>query len=318
MALVSVLMPVFNAETCVKESVQSVLNQTLQDFELIVVDDASTDNSLKSLSSFTDSRIKILSLQENLGIAGALNTGFAEASGKYILRMDADDVALPMRFERQVEYMETNPNIGLSGTLVEYFDGTLFNSPVENAYLKPSLLLDCPFAHPSVIIRKEVMDKYGLVFSGYLEDYQLWMNLSRITDFGLLPEVLLKYRQSENQFTAQNFEKRRKEANKLRVQFAGFWLKRELTEEEKSIVSVGPSGQNQNLQEVGDLCMEFLRKDPWDCDNEVRRVVKKLFLRNFYRSSKDIRTSIQILKNGFLTVKERLDLIKKSHYALFE
>ncbi|OOG68173.1 glycosyltransferase family 2 protein [Algoriphagus sp. A40] len=316
MSLVSVLVPVFNAESYLLDSLQSILKQTFDDFELILVDDASTDNSSSVLKSIFDSRIRFIQHTENKGIGEALNSGLALAKGKYVLRMDADDIAYPNRIARQVEFMERYPQIGISGTLAEYFDGTPFNKIVKNECLRPSLLLDCPFAHPTVIIRKEILDKSRLRFSGYLEDYELWIKLSALTDFALLPEVLLKYRRSENQFTAQNFEKRANEANKLRINFAEYWLKRSLNPIERSIVSSGmPEAIQPDLNQVGIFCKELLNSAAWSDKAATLEVVKKLFFRNFYRSPKKLRSKFQILKNDFLSIKEKLNLLKKSRFS---
>lgn len=316
MPLVSVLIPIYNAQEFLVESVQSVLNQTFQDFELILVDDASTDNSFSILQTISDSRLKIIHHNINMGIGGALNSALASAKGKYLLRMDADDIAFPNRIALQVEFMENHPEIGISGTLVEYFDGTPFNRIVQNDYLKPSLLLDCPFAHPSVIIRKEIMDKNGLQFSGYLEDYELWIKLSQLTEFGLLPEVLLKYRKSENQFTSQNFEKRQDEANRLRISFAEKWLKRILSPTERLIVSVGIDPNNQpDLKSVEIFCNELLQKDPWSQEEAVFEVIKKLFLRNFYRAPKEQKDVSDLMNISFFSIRERFNLIKKASFS---
>ena len=319
MPLVSVLIPIYNAQEFLAESVQSILNQAFQDFELILVDDASTDNSFSILQTISDSRVKIIHHNINKGIGEALNTALASAKGKYLLRMDADDIAYSNRIKCQVEFMEENPKIGVSGTLAEYFDGTPFNQTVQNEYLKPSLLLDCPFAHPTVIIRKEIMDNSGLQFSGYLEDYELWIKLSQLTDFGLLPEVLLKYRRSENQFTSQNFEKRQNEANKLRITFAEKWLKRKLTISERQIVSIGIDPDNQpGLKSVEIFCNELLQKEPWSQEEAVLEVIKKLFLRNFYRAPKEQKGVSNLITLSFFSMKERINLIKKASLSLIK
>lgn len=317
MPLVSILLPIFNAENFLRLSVESILNQTFEDFELILVDDASTDNSFTILKTISDPRIQILQHEKNRGIGKALNSGLALAKGKYIIRMDADDIAYPNRIAHQVDFMEKNPQIGVSGSLAEYFDGTPFNRTVKNEYLKPSLLLDCPFVHPTVIIRKDVLDKSGLQFSGYLEDYQLWIKLSEKTEFGLLPEVLLKYRTSGNQFTARNFEKRLNEANLLRTRFAEIWLKRSLTALEKRIVSLGIAEFMQpDLNQVKIFCNELVATAPWSDKGATIEVIKKLFYRNFYRSPKKLKSMLPILNNDFLTIRERLNLLKKASLSV--
>jgi glycosyltransferase involved in cell wall biosynthesis len=311
--LVSVLIPVYNASEFLKEAVSSILNQSFLDIEVILVDDCSTDNSVELIKSFTDQRIRIVELAENRGIGGALNVGLAIATGKYILRMDADDIALPDRIAKQVEFMENHPEIGVSGALAQFFDGANFNSSIPQEQLKPNLLLDCVFAHPTVIIRKSILDSYGIEFSGYLEDYELWVKLSSLTEFGLLSEVVLQYRRSENQFTATNLEKRTNEANKIRAMFAEKWLGRSLSSIEFQMVSAGGFNPNPNISQVIDLCEELLVTNPWSSKNAAINAVKKFFLRNFYRTTIiSKRDSLKILNCSFLGLREKNDLIVKS------
>ncbi|SDA96358.1 Glycosyl transferase family 2 [Algoriphagus alkaliphilus] len=315
--LVSVIIPVYNCQRFLKNSIKSILDQSFKDFELICVDDGSTDNSTDIIRSFSDPRIKLLEHGINKGIFEALNTGIDVSCGDLIFRMDADDVATSNRIALQVDYMRNNPRIGISGTLAQFFDGNLLNKPVSNEYLKPSLLLDCPFVHPTVVIRREVLIKNQLKFSGYLEDYELWVKLSQVTEFGLLPEVLLKYRQSENQFTAQNFERREKEADLLRVRFAEQWLNRKLTSEEISIVILGtlPSKQPE-LKLVESFCKELINNNSWGSKQATLEVVKKLFFRNYFRSKESGRISFTVLKSSLLSVREKFNLLRKSKFSL--
>ena len=122
--LISVIMPVFNGENFLQDAVGSILGQTFTDFELIAIDDGSTDNSTALLESFrlNDRRVIIQRHTENQGVTAALNTGLALARGKYIARMDADDISLPVRFEKQVAFMETHPEIDILGSAVRLMD----------------------------------------------------------------------------------------------------------------------------------------------------------------------------------------------------
>jgi glycosyltransferase involved in cell wall biosynthesis len=311
--MVSVIIPIFNSSNFLRDSIQSILDQSYPDLELILIDDGSTDNSTEIIRSFTDPRIKFISLGENMGIFYALNMGLEISRGNFIIRMDADDISFPDRIQRQVQFMKNNPKVGVSGSLAEYFDGTPFNKAVRNDYLKPSLLLDCPFVHPTIIIRKEILELNNLRFSGFLEDYELWIKLSAKTDFGLLPEVLLKYRRSENQFTARNFDKRTIEANKLRIDFAETWLKRVLTDQERLVVSQGISSENQqSLALVESLCNELLETDPWGSKKASNEVVKKLFFRNFYRAPKKLKDDFTLFNCRFLSFREKINLAWKT------
>jgi len=310
--LVSVLIPVYNASLDLEEAIRSILKQSYLNLEVILVDDCSTDNSLELIKRFKDDRILLIELDENRGIGGALNAGLAMATGKYILRMDADDIALPERIAKQVAFMESHPEIGVSGALAEYFDGTPFNSAVAQEQLKPNLLIDCVFAHPTVIIKKQLLDKHEIQFTGYLEDYELWVRLSSLTEFGLLPEVVLYYRRSEQQFTATNLEQRTSEANKIRAKFAEKWLGRSLSPIELEVVSSGDLITKPEISAAVDLCEELMATNPWASKTAAIHTVKKLFLRNFYRTKITAIDSLQIINCSFLGLREKKDLLIKT------
>lgn len=199
---VSVIMSVYNSEKFLKESVASILNQTFSDFEFIIIDDCSTDNSLTIIKAFAekDSRIKIIRNSENIGLTKSLNKALSLAKGKYIARMDADDIALPERFEKQVAFLETHPSIFLLGTQVEYFntdDNTRTYPPRATSQAQIEQLLRSnrnPFAHPSIMFRNEPGICYREKFV-YAQDFDLYLNLlSQNKQLANLPQVLLRYR----------------------------------------------------------------------------------------------------------------------------
>lgn len=199
---VSVLLPVFNGGPYLQEAIGSILGQSYRNFELIIIDDGSTDDSWRTIKQVQDPRVCAFQ-QRNQGLAGTLNRAIQLARGVYLARQDADDVALPKRFERQVEFLETHRDYGLVGTwatvLSESRDETkVHNHPSENHVLKYELLFDNPFVHSSMMIRKAVVDRVG----GYLresvtrpaEDYELWSRVAREFDVANIPEVLQIYR----------------------------------------------------------------------------------------------------------------------------
>lgn len=200
----SVIIPVYNAEKYVAQSVQSILDQSFKDFELIIVNDCSTDSSLEIIKKINDPRIKILDLAENIGNASAMNKGIEIASGEYIFRMDSDDIAMPSRLEKQIKYMDEHPNCAVCGSWVKFFEGSevLKNYPQSSEEIKANLLfLNC-LAHPSVAIRKKFLDESGLLYTNefpHAEDYDLWTKISKIAEIHNIPEVLLDYRIHKNQ-----------------------------------------------------------------------------------------------------------------------
>jgi glycosyltransferase involved in cell wall biosynthesis len=206
---ISVIMPVYNGEKYVREAIQSVLDQTFSDFEFIIVDDGSTDNSGEAINSFKDERIRYEQLPHR-GLIHTLNHAIQIARGTYIARMDADDIALPERLARQVEYMDTHPDIAVCGSWATCIDkngdniGSYNYPPVENKKIKKYALIHNPFIHPSVVIRKEMIEKVGgyRAFWKHTEDYELWTRVLSLYKGTNIPEYLLKYRVHDNQVTA--------------------------------------------------------------------------------------------------------------------
>ncbi len=194
--LISVLMPVYNTkEEYLRASIESILNQTFTDFEFIIVNDGSTNNAEEVILSYKDNRIKYVK-QENQGIVGALNNAWSKASGKYIARMDSDDIAYPERFAKQVNFLEENPEYSLVGSWAKII-------PSKNIIKLPQdikimdLLADCMFIHPSIMLNKADFEKFNLQYKTgfeYAEDYCLYANAVKHLKMTNLQEVLLNYR----------------------------------------------------------------------------------------------------------------------------
>ncbi len=198
---ITVLMPAFNAAGYIGEAIRSVLAQTFRNFELLVVNDGSTDDTEAIVRSFVDPRIVIVN-QENRGVAAALNTGLVYARAEYIARFDADDLCLPHRLDVQLAFMERHPEYQVVGSAAEYMDvhgHFLFNHepPAFSSTQLRELGYDiCPFLHSSVMFRKEaVMENGGYSEHAYLfEDHFLWRNILNEHPCANLPEVLMKVR----------------------------------------------------------------------------------------------------------------------------
>ena len=201
---ISVLLPAYNARRFIAAAVQSILDQTFTDFELIVIDDGSTDNTKKILQGFADKdpRVKLIS-RPNTGYVTALNEAIAMARGEFFARMDADDISLPTRFEKQVAYLRENPDVVLLGTHVAQMDGAgavigpmrdvaFGHERIDAALLRRGW----PIVHPAVMMRADAVRKVG----GYVvefcpnEDHDLFLKLGEIGRLENLPEVLVHYR----------------------------------------------------------------------------------------------------------------------------
>lgn len=193
-------MPVHNGERFVGEAVASVLGQTYRDFELLVVDDASTDSSARIVESFRDPRVRLVTGKGRLRFAGALNLGLELARGQYIARMDADDICRPERLAVQVGYLESHPEVGMCGTWVRTFGAgrrMVHRFPVGRDVIRAYALFDNPFSHPTVVVRRELMERHSLRFvDGYYpsEDFEIWTRAIRHFPGENIGRVLVDYR----------------------------------------------------------------------------------------------------------------------------
>lgn len=196
-------MSVYNGERYLEEAIESILAQTFRDFELLIVDDGSTDKSAKILAGAAsrDVRIRIVTNPSNIGLTRSLNKALAEARGTLIARMDADDIALPERLERQIAFLQNNPEVGVVGTAYRFINGrgeTIGEKVIlgDNRLIQRVLIRFNPFLHSSVMIRKGLLDRIGGYDERYkkAQDYDLWMRLAPLCHFANLPEVLMKKR----------------------------------------------------------------------------------------------------------------------------
>ena len=207
--LVSVVLSVYNGEKYLDEAIESILNQTYEKFEFIIIDDGSTDGSLEIIKSYNDKRIVLIS-RENRGLIASLNEGVQTAKGKYIARMDADDIALENRLEEQVTFMEKKLDIGICGTGVIGFGEEIKEKPwllsKSDKTIKTELLFSSCFAHPTVMIRRELMVENKLYYDKnflHAEDFELWTRMAEYTKFANLKLPLLKYRIINNSITRE-------------------------------------------------------------------------------------------------------------------
>lgn len=212
MPMISVIMPVYNSEKYLKESIESILNQTYKNLEFIIIDDGSTDNSLKIIQEYklVDNRIKVIT-RENKGLIFSLNEGIALANGQYIARMDSDDISLSRRLEKQIRFLDERKDIDIVATHISAFgDASLeikeqierrYNLFINESNMEIKIFDDIPICHPSVMMRKSVLEQLQGYSNKYpcAEDYDLWMRALK-QDFKLttISEKLTKYRLHDN------------------------------------------------------------------------------------------------------------------------
>jgi glycosyltransferase involved in cell wall biosynthesis len=201
---ISVIMPVYNSEKYLEEAIESVLSQSYSNSEFIIIDDGSSDNSLLISQGFArkDNRIIVIENQQNLGVVESLNKGLALARGEFVARMDSDDVSLPMRFEKQVAYLEQHPEVGVVGTAYNLIDenGVVtkeYRPPRTDVKIRWQLLFHSPFANPSVMYRAELGKKLHYISDyAYCEDFEFWTRFLAFSKGANLGGVLLHYRKS--------------------------------------------------------------------------------------------------------------------------
>lgn len=221
---VTVLMPVYNGERYLREAVESVLSQTYTDFEFLIIDDGSCDRTGDILASYHDPRIRLIRNTVNLGMTTSLNKGLELARGKYIARMDCDDISLPQRLSRQVAFMEMHPEVGLCGSWAKttgQASKDLWRYPVDPEVIKCTLLFSSILVHPSVMFRRELFLKAGLLYNVNFkraQDYELWVRAARHTVVTNIGEVLLYYRLHPEQVGRQHRENQKHAAGLIHLE----------------------------------------------------------------------------------------------------
>ncbi len=231
----SVVMSVYNGARYLRECLDGVLEQSFRDFEFVIVDDGSDDETPGILAACarSDPRVRILR-QENAGVAAALARGCGEARGGLIARIDADDIPLPGRFERQVAFLESNPDVGVLGTGLEVIDAEgRLGSRVQLAIGHPEacwqLLFRPPVGHPTVMLRRSLLEQVGGYDPAFdrAEDYELWTRMVATTRFANLPDALVRYRIHDGRITHREAKTMRAVTLRVRLRYMGRLLGRE-------------------------------------------------------------------------------------------
>ncbi len=229
---ISVIMSVYNSERFLKESLDSILSQSFKDFELIITDDSSTDGTLKILEDYTskDPRIILVANKTNAGLTKNLNSMISVAKGKYLARLDADDISLPERLEKQYRYMQDNPSVGVLGT-----DGSIFGDkrktividrPHEHREIKAAFAFENLLIHSSAFIRMSLLEEKNIRYDEnykIIQDYELWTRLITETEFRILDEKLVNYRVSETNISTTTEKKENYRENILKKIYSNYF-----------------------------------------------------------------------------------------------
>lgn len=224
---VSVILPVYNSRDYIQDAVESILQQTLKELELIVIDDASTDGTQAIIRQFDDSRIVFIQKEKNTGYTQSLNRGLGIAKGEYIARMDADDISLPGRLERQVAFLNANPDMIFCGTDFEIM-GTprkVLKGFFTHEQIITAMLLYTPVIHPTVMFRGDFIRKNNIRYDPSFEpseDFELWVRLAGQGKIAIIPEVLLKYRHHSEQVSSKADELQQSNLRRSRIRLLSY------------------------------------------------------------------------------------------------
>jgi hypothetical protein len=222
---ISVLLPFHNSGQYLAAAISSLLTQTFRDFEILLLDDGSTDKSRSVLSAFDDPRIKYLRSEQNLGLSRQLNIGLEQATGTYVARMDADDISVPSRLQKQYSFLEDHPEIGICGSYAQRFDeaGTrdIWKYPIAPADVHAALFFRSSFLHPGVLMRRSIfVQRPTLRYDETLvvaQDYMFWYEALKTTNGANLPECLTWYRVSPGQLTVTKAQTKGEETRRIRL-----------------------------------------------------------------------------------------------------
>lgn len=274
--LVTVLMGVYNCNKYVPEAISSILNQTYKNIEFLIIDDCSTDGTLEIIKFFatTDSRIRIIENKQNMGLGYSLHLGMNEAKGKYIARMDADDVSMPHRISTQVDFLEKHPNVFCVGSstkrigdlnrLSSWFN--VIHTRCKHAEIKAWLILGTPMFHSSVMFNKALMKQNDLNYDATYrraQDYELWTRMVFIGDMANIKKPLLCYRYHKGMASVVASSEQRAKALVLQNRMLKHLLKREPTSEELQLHKTfvfGTGLNNEQLKAVDNWLFLILDK----------------------------------------------------------
>lgn len=219
------VLPVFNGEKYLSAAVSSVLEQTCSDFELVVVDDGSTDRTGEILAAIADPRLRVIRHPRNCGLVAALNEGIRNSGGEFVARMDADDLCHPSRFAKQVAFMEAHPNVSICGTWFRTFGAkdAYVRSPVAPEHIRARLFFGWAVGHPTLMIRRAFLERSGLGFDEafrHCEDYDLLERAAGFGQIACLPDFLVSYRIHDAQVSAIRARQMSEKADCVRLRQA--------------------------------------------------------------------------------------------------
>ncbi|MCZ8197297.1 MAG: glycosyltransferase family 2 protein [Flavobacterium sp.] len=309
--LISVILPVYNVASYINEAIDSILKQTIQDYEILVIDDCSTDNTISIIEAIKDSRIKIIRKEKNKGLIDSLNFGFKIAQGKYIARMDGDDICYPNRFEEQISFLEDNSQYILCGSWAKVigFDSVM-KVKEKHDEIVTDFLLTNSIIHPTVMIRNKSLEKFEFDQSMIaVEDYDYWTKLCFEGKFYNIPKPLLLYRIHDNQVSTKYKDIQIKGDIKIRMNLYKKLMYDETIYKDSILIKILYSNNYFNKNEFELLLKWF---------NELSIKNKKIKLFNDYFFEK---TSNKIIRNLVFNVfftNQKKNINQKDRIQIFK
>lgn len=309
---ISVLLPVYNGEKYIRETIESVLNQTYVDFELIIINDCSTDKTEDIILSFEDSRIKYYTHLVNKKLISTLNEGLEYCKGEYIARIDADDIMHTERLKIQVQYLDKNPDIILLGTYANLIvNNEITNQQIEyynnHNDLKFAMCFYCPIVHPTIMLRSNLLKEYQISFDTnftHAEDYALWTRLIHFGRIENLPLALTSYRIHSEQISSVHIDEQKKMMNEIQEAYISH-LFSEFSNSEISIFFDKYEG-HISFNNFIEVFKKFQQYNKVDGDFKNRYILKKI--KNFILENETV-SIFQIVKHfNFIFVKVKLRL----------
>ncbi len=282
--VISVALPVYNGERYLAEAIDSILAQTFTNFELIIIDDGSTDASLDILSVYEkrDPRIRLIS-RENRNLVATLNEIIGLARGTWIARMDQDDIALPQRFERQLDLLNQT-GADICGSWVKFFgtrDKRVYKYPLSDDAIKMAMLFACPFAHPTVMMRAGLVKNncYDKDWES-CEDYDLWERMSRAgLKFTNVQEVLLLYRKHHDQISTKSSNKQKELTALVRKRYWEYisdFMKFDVQNFE-DILNISFESKKLNMDNVDSILVALLQGSRGEARNAIAIYIPRIY-----------------------------------------
>ncbi len=281
---ISVVMSVYNGERHLEEAVASILNQSFSDFEFIIINDGSTDRTVEIIESFSDSRIRLIHNDGNIGLTKSLNKGIELSNGEFIARMDADDISLPERFKKQIDFLDAHPEIGITGTNVRAIGENSkpkykIKYPENHWLIYWSLLFSNPMCHPSVMIRKEVLNKYGNYNSQLKssQDFELWSRLIGQTKFHNLQGIHLLLRTKGEKISLINFNNQLSSAIDINHNHLSVFLNKEINIELIRGLWTWKFRNSHDVKSMVEIILNTIQKfvKDFNLSGDIKKQIKK-------------------------------------------